>query len=193
MNRLNPFLLPLLLLLAASPALTGCAPAVVAAGGGGYSMATDERTVGQQIDDATITTKVKGMLLDDHSVPAMKIDVDTIEGNVILTGVVDTREQKEKALEIARKVQGVKKVTDNMQVGLKTWGDAWNDEVLVTKINKDLLMTPGIRTFNIDVDADLGVVTLTGVVDTPANKQRIIDIARRTPGVKKIVDNLTLH
>jgi len=193
MNRLNPVLLLLLFLLAASPALTGCAPAVVAGAGGGYTMATDERTVGRQIDDATITTKVKGMLLDDHSVPAMKIDVDTIDGNVILTGVVDTREQKERALEIARKVEGVKKVTDNMQVGLKTWGDAWNDEVLVTKINKDLLMAPGIRTFNIDVDSDLGVVTLTGVVDTPANKQRIIDLVRNRPGVKKVVDNLTLH
>jgi len=192
MNRLHISLFTLLF--AASSVITGCAPAIIAAGGsGGYAMATDTRTVGQHLDDTTLSAKGHTTLIETEEVPARKIDVDVYEGNVILTGVVDTREQKEAAINIARKVEGVKGVTDNLQVGLKTLGDSWNDQVLVTKINKNLLMAPDIRTLNIDVDANLGVVTLSGMVDTKANKGRIIDIARNTPGTVKVVDNLRLQ
>ncbi len=192
MNR-PPFILPLLLLAGLASALSGCAPVVIGAAGGAAVAATDERTVGRQIDDATLTAKVKATLINDPDVPARKIDVDTQNGDVILTGVVDTREQKEKAMALARKVEGVHKVIDNMQVGVETLGDSFNDMLLVTKINKNLFMAPGIRSFNIDVDADRGVVTLTGVIDTQANKQRIIDIARNTSGTMKVVDNLVVR
>ncbi len=187
------FLLPLMLLAGLASAVSGCAPVVVGAAGGAAVAATDQRTLGRQIDDATLTARVKASLINDPDVPARKIDVDSQEGSVILTGVVDTREQKAKAVAIARKVEGARKVIDNLQVGVETLGDSFNDEVLVTKINKNLFMAPGIRTFNIDVDADRGVVTLTGVIDTQANKQRIIDIARNTPGTMKVVDNLVVR
>ena len=173
---------------------SGCAPVVIgAAAGGGAVVATDERTVGRQIDDATLSTRVKASLIDTPEVPARKIDVDVLDGNVILTGVVDTREQKEAAVAVARRVEGARKVTDNLQVGVVTFGDTFNDKILVTKINKNLFLAPDIRSFNIDVDADRGVVTLTGVVDNQTNKQRIIDIARTTSGTVKVVDNLTLR
>ena len=192
MNR--PFaLLTLALLPLLAFSFSGCAPVVIGAAGGGAVMATDERTVGRQIDDATLSTRVKTALIDTADVPARKIDVDVLDGNVILTGVVDTREQKEKAVAVARRVEGARKVTDNLQVGIVTLGDTFNDKLLVAKINKNLLMAPDIRSFNIDVDADRGVVTLTGLVDSQANKQRIIDIARKTPGTMKVVDNLKVR
>jgi hyperosmotically inducible protein len=191
-NRLHYLLIPLLPV--ALSTLSACAPVVIgAAGGGGFAMATDERTVGTQIDDATLSTTVKTRLIEEADIPARKIDVDVLEGEVILTGVVDTREQKQKAVEIAGHVEGVRKVTDNLQVGIKTIGDSFNDKVLVTRINKDLLLTPEIRSFNIDVDADRGVVTLTGIVDTAANKLRILSIARETPGAIRVVDNLKVR
>lgn len=193
MNR-PPILLPLLLLAGLATAFSGCAPVVVGAAAGGAALAaTDQRTLGRQIDDTTVTARVKAALINTAEVPARKIDVDTQDGEVILTGVVDTREQKEKALAVARKVKGARKVIDNLQVGVETLGDSFNDMVLVTRINKELFMAPGIRTFNVDVDADRGVVTLTGVIDTQANKQRILNIARNTPGAMQVVDNLVVR
>lgn len=193
MRNRPSFLLPVLLLAGLASSVSGCAPVVIGAAGGAAVAATDERSVGEQIDDANLTARVKAALIDTPEVPARKIDVDSQNGEVILTGVVDTREQKEKAVAVARKVEGARKVIDNLQVGVETLGDAFSDKFLVTKINKNLLMAPGIRTFNIDVDADRGVVTLTGVVDTQANKQRIIDIARSTSGTMKVVDNLVVR
>ena len=93
----------------------GCAPAVIGAGAaGGYSVGTDERSVGQMWDDTTITSKIKTKMIDDPIVNALNIDVDTSEGNVILTGVVKTGREAEQAAEIARQVPGVKNVKNNL-------------------------------------------------------------------------------
>jgi len=68
------------------------------------------------IDDATITTKVKAKLFDDSLLRGIAISVETFEGEVTLTGAVDTAEQKRQAVEITRSVTGVKGVNDLLQL-----------------------------------------------------------------------------
>lgn len=71
----------------------------------------DQRTqIGEFIDDAWITTKVKAMLLKEDALSALKIDVDTKDGVVRLSGQVENSEQVAQAVDIARKVTGVKDV-----------------------------------------------------------------------------------
>ena len=169
----------------------GCTPVVVGgAATGAYKAGTDERTVGRLIDDSTITTKVNMAFIDDPMIATSKIDVDTIEGNVMLTGVVGTRVEVERAIEVAQGVEGVVKVIDNLQVGTKSLGQSFNDKVLGSKIKAKLIGEPNIRSLNIDVDVERSVVTLTGKVDHQVNKNRIIEIARTTNGTVRVVDNL---
>jgi hyperosmotically inducible protein len=169
----------------------GCAPALVGAGAaGGYKIATDERGVGQVWDDTTITAKVKNALGESPEVKARKIDVDTVEGAVILTGVVETEEEAQKAVEIARAVPGVREVKNNLQVGSRSWGQAFDDKVIGSKVKAKLIKEPGIRSLNIDVDVNKGVVTLTGKVGYQHQKDRVMEIARTTSGVVEVVDNI---
>ncbi len=70
------------------------------------------RSPGQVIDDSTITAHVKAKLLDDNVTRGLAVSVKTFEGEVTLTGAVDTNLQREKAVEIALAVEGVKKVND---------------------------------------------------------------------------------
>jgi len=108
---------------------SGCGWVMV--GGGvyeGYKVATDPRTVGTQIDDATITTKIKLKLLEDPITKARKIDVDTVNGVVTLTGLVESKEEVERAVEIAKSVSGVRKVINNLKVGgrgIETYLNPW--------------------------------------------------------------------
>lgn len=74
------------------------------------------RSPGDVIDDATITTKVKAKLFDDSLFRGIAISVETFDGEVTLTGAVDTPEQKRRAVEIARSVTGVKGVNDLLQL-----------------------------------------------------------------------------
>ena len=96
---------------------TGCAPLWVGAGAaGGYIIASDERSVGQRVDDSVITTKVKSKLLADSKVKGLKIDVDTLEAEVTLTGIVSSQSEIERAIELARSVKGVLKVKNNLSL-----------------------------------------------------------------------------
>jgi len=72
-----------------------------------------DRMLGQRIDDATITMKVKSKLLDDPTVKGLKIDVDTRDGVVYLTGTVSGNEERRQAVELARKTEGVRDVQAN--------------------------------------------------------------------------------
>jgi hyperosmotically inducible protein len=95
----------------------GCTPFWLGAGAaGGYIIASDERSMGQRVDDSFITAKVKSRLLADSMVKGFKIDVDTLEREVTLTGIVSTTTEAERAIELARGVRGVVKVKNNIKV-----------------------------------------------------------------------------
>jgi hyperosmotically inducible protein len=69
-----------------------------------------------QTDDASITAAVKSKLAADTTVGGLKIDVDTKEGVVSLSGPVKTQDQKDTAERIARETSGVKDVQDNLVI-----------------------------------------------------------------------------
>lgn len=74
------------------------------------------RSLGDKIDDAGITMAVKSKLLDDPDVKGLKIDVDTREGVVYLTGTVRSEMEKTKAVQLAREAKGVLDVQPNLDI-----------------------------------------------------------------------------
>jgi hyperosmotically inducible periplasmic protein len=74
------------------------------------------KTVGETIDDATITTRVKTALLNDPQVGGLRIDVDTTKGIVTMSGIVKSAAEEQRAVQIARGVPGVKDVKSTLQV-----------------------------------------------------------------------------
>lgn len=98
-------------LTAVALALTLVGPLLVSACG---------KSVGGAIDDATITTRVKTALLNDPDVGGMRgglrIDVDTFKGVVTLSGAVRSAAERDKAMAIARKINGVVDVKSTLQI-----------------------------------------------------------------------------
>jgi len=74
------------------------------------------KTVGETIDDATITTRVKTAFINDPVVGALRIDVDTFKGVVTLSGRVKTKDEETKAIALARTINGVKDVKSTLQI-----------------------------------------------------------------------------
>jgi len=170
---------------------TGCTAALIGgAAGGGYAVATDERQTDRMMDDSTITARINSEMIKDDTVKAHKVDVDTIDGHVTLTGVVGTRKASQRAVQIAAAEPGVKSVKNNLQIGVKTWGESLDDQWLGSKIKSKLVAEPEIRSLNIDVDVHKGIVTLTGVVGDTYQKKRALELAKATDGTRKVVDNL---
>jgi hyperosmotically inducible protein len=157
--------------------------------------------------DVGITTAVKSKLAADDTVKAYQIDVDTKEGVVTLTGEVPSQAAKENAVKIARTTDGVASVVDNLKVSVAEAdrgvgdataatagrvGDVASDAMLTSTIKTKLLADTDIAGLKIDVDTTNGVVTLTGNVKTPAERDAALRIARDTEGVKSVVDRLKI-
>ncbi|MGZ5042725.1 MAG: BON domain-containing protein [Usitatibacter sp.] len=69
---------------------------------------------GEYVDDAVITTKVKAAVLEEPSLKSAEINVETSKGTVQLTGFVSSRADIDKAVEVAKRVKGVKSVKNDM-------------------------------------------------------------------------------
>lgn len=80
----------------------------------GCAATDDDVTIGEAIDDATITARVKAALIDDDDLDAAQINVNTREGIVQLMGTVDDRSDISKATSVASDVEGVRSVRNDL-------------------------------------------------------------------------------
>ena len=167
--------------------------------------------VGCAETDAGITTAVKSKLAADDVVKAHEIDVDTHEGVVTLTGTVESSEQENQALTIARNTDGVASVVDNISVAPErdaapTTGiddragrmadntmDAASDAGITAKVKTAFLADTAVSGLKIDVDTANGVVTLSGNVKSAAEKAKAVDIASKVENVTRVEDKLTVN
>ena len=74
------------------------------------------RTAGEHIDDATITTEVNAIIVKDPDAQYLKIDVSSLEGNVVLQGFIHDRTAEERIVAKIRQIKGVKSVKSNLKV-----------------------------------------------------------------------------
>lgn len=95
-RRVLVFLLPLM--------LAGCA-----------GTATQEST-GEYIDDTVLTSRVKGVLLNDPQVSGLSINVETFKGTVQLSGFVKTVSERNRAVQLTRSVKGVRQVRNDILI-----------------------------------------------------------------------------
>ena len=156
--------------------------------------------------DPGLTTSVKTQLAADDQVKARKIDVDTKDRVVTLKGTVESPAEEARALEIARATKGVASVVDEISVvpavdpTAATSGRLSDPPIDVTltdpgmtaEIKTKLLADPYVSGLKIDVDTKDRVVTLKGTVNTQAEKDRALAIAREVKQALRVEDQLTV-
>jgi hyperosmotically inducible periplasmic protein len=74
------------------------------------------RTAGEHIDDASINTQVNSIIVKDPDAKYLKIDVTSLEGNVVLQGFIHDRKAEDRIVAEVRKVKGVKSVKSLLKV-----------------------------------------------------------------------------
>lgn len=95
--------------------LLGAAVVAVSLLGACASTRTQEGA-GEYIDDTVITTKVKAAILGEPTLKSSEINVETFKGRVQLSGFVSSRTQMDTAITVARNVNGVSSVTNDMRM-----------------------------------------------------------------------------
>ena len=82
----------------------------------GCAVTRGQETVGAYIDDATITTQIKSRFVENKVVDAGSIQVETLKGTVMLSGFAKSAAEKATAETIARNVNGVKSVKNELSI-----------------------------------------------------------------------------
>ena len=82
----------------------------------GCAVTRGQETVGAYVDDAAITTSVKARFVDNRDVDASSIKVETLNGSVMLSGFAKNMRERDTAEVIARNVEGVHSVRNEIAV-----------------------------------------------------------------------------
>jgi hyperosmotically inducible protein len=141
--------------------------------------------------DIWITSATKMRLLTDSRTPALDINVETHAGVVTLFGIVHSQEAKAAAAEVTRKVSGVKRVVNDLQVMPKAKEAAVKvrDEDIESDVKKAFEKSD-FR--DISVEVKNGVVRLTGTTPTGARRLDAAVLARSIQGVRAVKNDLRL-
>lgn len=150
--------------------------------------------------DAATTTKVKTALALSERVSAFDINVDSENRTVTLTGEVPSDEIKSLAGAIADDTEGVQQVRNNLTVDplarpnteIKRLNERIADLELKVRVNETLSQNRHINAKAIDVQVENKKVTLTGSVETPAQKYEAEGMAREVEGVVALDNKLSV-
>lgn len=147
----------------------------------------------KQPSDLALIAKIEAKFAADPEVSPFEIDVDSEDGVVRLSGAVETEKERTEAEQLARNVEGVKGVKNEIVLGDLSAGEVVSDAWIVSKIKAKLTADPEVRASQIDVDAVQGVVTLSGKVPSTAVRNEASSLARDTKGVRKVENKLVVE
>ncbi|MGH8251432.1 MAG: BON domain-containing protein [Steroidobacteraceae bacterium] len=150
------------------------------------------RSFGEYADDKVILSKVKTALVRDATTEAGEINVEVNKGVVQLNGFVDTAKERERATAVARAVDGVKAVENNLSIkqGRTTAGQLIDDATVTARVKAALIDSPDTKAASIKVETRAGIVQLSGVVDSEAARSAATKVAAGVKGVKSVQNNL---
>ncbi len=158
-----------------------------------------ERSYGEVIDDATITSTVKSKLLWSKYTDGLTTGVDTQRGKVMLTGTADSPVAKDLAGRLAMNTRGVTSVDNRLVVAnprpgvasstktsVKEAGVDISDSWITTKVKSTFLYSTNVSGSDITVSTKAGIVKLSGKVDSGAERELAIELAKNVRGVKSV-------
>lgn len=181
-------LLPLALVLVQTAALAGCVPAIIAGTVGTAAVATDRRTVGSMIDDENIELKASTLIGTDSELKGLvHINVISMNGIVLLTGEAATIEARDRVLTHARGINGVRRVTNEIQITApSSVGGRSKDSLITSAVKSRLAVTKGLDAGNVKVVTESGAVYLMGLVKHPEG-DLAAELATGIDGVQRVV------
>lgn len=147
-----------------------------------------ERTYGAQVEDESIETKAKINISAAHKeLKNSHFSVISYNGYVLMVGQVPSEERKQQASEVVKKIRGVRRIYNELEVAgnssaLTRSSDTW----ITTKVKSALLTNSSIEGGRIKVVTEDGVVYLMGLVSHP-EAERVTEATRSSAGVQKVV------
>ena len=158
----------------------------------------DEPTVdpsrGNAVTDGWITAQTKMRFMTDADIPAGDINVDTRRGVVTLFGTVPTAAISDKAVRVANEVAGVRSVKRELRVvaaSQKKYATAKDDQI--TSAVRKRIADAKLAGADVHIEVKAATARLTGTVQHASDRYAAVAIARATPGVARVQNDLRIE
>lgn len=183
-----PALLPLLII---APLLGGCVGLAVGAVATSGVSIVEERSLGEQVDDLTITFDISQRFtrFNETNEDALSgVSLDVTEGRVLLTGNVAEAHLRIEAVRLAWQAEGVVEVRNEIDVDPANAG-GWSleDIAISNELRALMLFDSDISKINFNVETVDRVVYVTGIARDDAELERVLNHARTISGVEEVV------
>lgn len=177
-----------LVLIGIAAALSACAPAIIGGGTVVGTAAVSEKGISGALSDTQISTQIRAKLYKKDPELYYKVGVTVTNGEVMLTGAVSNDTMQLDAVRLAWEVQGVHRVIDNITVSCETnLGSFAQDSWITTNLRSSLLFDVDILSVNYSIKTMNGIVYLMGIAQDQNELNRVVNHARNTSYVKKVV------
>lgn len=168
---------------------------VIGAGAGVGIMASQERGLGQAIDDQAIRIQINDGWLQYSERMYRLLTLQVQEGRVLVSGVVPEQEMRLEAIRIAWQPEGVREVINEVRVEEQTGGvdDFALDTWISTELKAKLVFDKEVSSINYSIETVHGVVYLMGVAQSPIELDRVVEHARNIAYVERVVSYVRLN
>ncbi len=176
------------LILGSAVLLQGCVAAAVVGGAAATKVVTDPRTVGTQVDDATLDARVSSALSKDAQLKEEgRVSAVSYSGRILLIGQVPNENLKGIAANLAKGAEGVTEVYNEIRIGqpISVWQQT-KDSGITATIKSKLLINNQVKTTAVKTITENGEVFLMGSV-TQDQGNAAAEVARNVSGVTKVV------
>ena len=187
------FLIPGFLLLLSSFALTSCIETAVGLGTAAVAASTTEKGFSTSVSDTVIEAKLTDKFIKNDASFVTGVESSVSNGSVLMTGKLDTQDQKILATRLAWEIKGVKEVINEIQlVSDKSIKTTAKDLAASAQLRAALIGDQEISSLNYSIDVVNGIVYLSGVAANEKERERVITHAQALRFAKKVVNYIIL-
>ena len=186
-------LIPGFMLVLSSFALTSCIETAVGLGTAAVAASTTEKGFSTSVSDTVIEAKLTEKFIKNGAYLVTGIEASVSNGAVLMTGKVNTQEQKILATRLAWEIKGVKEVLNEIHiVSEKSLKTTAKDLAASAQLRAALIGDQEISSLNYSIDVVNGIVYLSGVAANEKERERVITHAQALRFAKKVVNYIIL-
>lgn len=190
MNLSKPMTAVLLLTLLAP--LSGCVNMVIGAGATVGVAAMEERPLKVHLRDTTIATEIRYNLVEASEKFITGVGIEVYEGKALITGVVENEAMRAQALKLVWKVEGLKDVYNELQVGDNGITNFAKDSWVTTQLKSKTTFDQDVLAINYKIETVNGVVYLIGIAQSKREIDKVIAHARSLGYVKRVISHVRI-
>lgn len=183
-----------LFLLALSLGLSGCVGAIAGVGAAAVAAGSTEKGLGTSISDSIIRVKIADAFVQTDVNLFSDVSVKVNNGSILLTGNVESPEDKVEATKLTWQVRGVVEVINEIEVkDTSTLKDVAKDIAAAAQMRAKLIGDQDISSINFSVDVVNGTVFLSGIASSEAEMLAVIDHARELRFAQEVVNYIRVN